>query len=84
MTSRKVYRSIRQLAEEHADLEGIIVPLVNEVGVAEAARRLGVDRSTISRWLKANDYVLTTTYRRQVYYLTEAGRAALHEVDQAS
>lgn len=50
------------LQQQHGDLEAIIPPLVSKVGQADAAVKLGVRQSWISRWLSSNGYVATTRY----------------------
>lgn len=59
----KPYR-VTELEQQFGDLHKIIPPLVNEVGQAETARRLGVSQATISVWLKANHYESKTVYER--------------------
>lgn len=55
---------LTELEDQYGNLHKVIPPLVNEVGQAETARRLGVSQATISVWLKANGYESKTVYER--------------------
>jgi len=48
--------------EKGKPLDRIIPPLVNKVGVVQAAHILRVSSATISDWLKDNDYISNTTW----------------------
>lgn len=50
------------LEQQHGDLEAVIPPLVSKLGQADAAQKLGVRQSWISRWLSNNGYVAVTQY----------------------
>ena len=51
-------RTLEQLAiEKGRPLERIIPPVVDRWGVVEGAKRLGYSPSTISVWLKDNNYI---------------------------
>lgn len=52
-------------AEKGKSLERIIPPLVNRIGVVEAAKKLGFAPSTISKWLFDHDYVASTTWSKK-------------------
>lgn len=53
---------LKKLASECGDLHTVILPLVNKVGQAETARKLGLSQFTVSRWLKRNGYKATIVY----------------------
>jgi len=51
-------KKLEKLAvERKRSLDWIIPPLVNDLGVVGAAKSLGFAPSTISKWLKDNDYI---------------------------
>lgn len=66
-------------AEKGKPLERIIPPLVNRLGVVEAARKLGFAPSTISDWLKDNDYVSSTTWGKAPSAQERADIEAAHD-----
>ena len=41
-----------------------IVPMVNKLGQEEAAKKLGVNQSSLCRWLKAHGYVARIFWQR--------------------
>lgn len=53
---------LKELSAEHGDLEALIVPIVNEAGQGEAARRLKISTATISTFLKKQGYVQVVRY----------------------
>lgn len=69
---------IKELEAEKGNLERVIPPLVNRVGQSEAARQLHVSQGTISRWLKDNNYILSSLWQKGV---TPAERA---DIDPAA
>lgn len=64
--------------ERGKPLDGIIPPLVNKLGVVEAARTLKMSSATVSDWLKSHGYVSSTTWSKK---LTPAERA---DIDAAA
>jgi len=57
---------IKELEAQKGNLERVIPPLVNKVGQSEAARLLHVSQGTISRWLKENNYTLSSFWQKAV------------------
>lgn len=55
---------VRELEQQHGDLNKVIPPLVNLHGQEEAGRLLGVSGATISNWLKQNDYTSRIVYEK--------------------
>jgi len=53
---------LAELEKEKGRLDRVIPPLVNRLGVVEAARKLKISSATISTWLKDNGYVSSTTW----------------------
>lgn len=53
---------LKELEAVHGDLEALIVPIVNEAGQGEAARRLNTTQATISTFLKNHQYVKVIRY----------------------
>ena len=49
-------RVIQSLEQAYGDLHKIIPPIVNQHGQSFAARELNVSQSTISDWLRLNNY----------------------------
>jgi len=50
------------LEKQHGDLNDVIPKLASEIGQQDAAQKLGVRQSWISRWLRINGYVAVTQY----------------------
>jgi len=67
-----------------------IVPMVNQYGQVEAARRLGVSQQALSKWLKAHGYVMSITWMKATTpqeladIEAAAGRLAAWEASQES
>lgn len=61
--AKTAYR-ILKLEKEHGDLEKVIPHMVNAIGQAQTAERLGVAQATISRWLKDNGYISRIVYQK--------------------
>lgn len=57
-------RKLKSIEQEHGDLHNLIPPLVNKLGQAPAAEKLGVAASTINLWLKENGYQKVIRYER--------------------
>lgn len=56
---------VRRLEKEHGDLHRVIPEMVNNFGQSEAARRLCVSQTTISRWLRQNGYEYRIVWERK-------------------
>jgi hypothetical protein len=52
--------------EKGKPLERIIPPLVNQLGVVEAARTLKMSSATISEWLKDNGYIGNMVWAKKI------------------
>lgn len=72
-------KKLEKLAVEKGDLNRIIPPLVNRMGVVKAAEKLGYAPSTISKWLSDNGYVASTTWGRATTAQERADIAAAVE-----
>lgn len=73
-------RKLEKLAvEKNKPLERIILPLVNRVGVVEAAKQLGYAPSTISKWLTDNGYAPSTTWGKATSAQERADIEAAHD-----
>lgn len=56
---------LREIEQEHGELEQVIPKLVNKLGSQKAAAdKLGLSQATISTWLRDNGYEPQTIYIR--------------------
>jgi hypothetical protein len=60
---------IKDIEKEHGDLNNVIPELVNTHGQYKAGEILGTCASTISRWLKENNY------RKVIVYIRDEDKA---------
>jgi DNA invertase Pin-like site-specific DNA recombinase len=57
---------LKEVEEQHGELEEIIPATVNRLGSAkDAAKLFGVSDSTINKWLREHGYVLTQVYVKE-------------------